>query len=331
MSSSTLTTIQAHLNLYGYSILTILGIIGSVCIVILFSRQHQNTCAIYLISSAIVNGLYLIFFGLIQIFPFYYGSETIFASAFCKIYPYILNVLGQIARTTVVLACVDRFLITNERATFRAFSTLKRAKWFIFFSIIFWLVFDIHIPIMRTIINGHCVLFGIYSIIYTFYAIIFVSAIPAIILCIFGYLTYRNLKLMRLRVQPIIDNRIHVNNSIRRQDRDLLIIVISEVLLFIIATILFPLILLEMMISRYVISNKSVQYSQIETFILNISYLLLFVNSAMPFYIYLMSSKSFRRDFKQLIINAYRKLRRQPTILPVATIHQSSAQRETRV
>jgi hypothetical protein len=331
MSSSTLTTIQTELNLYGYPILMILGNIGNVFILIIFSRQRQNPCAIYLMSSSIVNSVYLISFGLVQIFSFYYGGETIFELAFCKIYGYILNVLGQIARTMVVLACVDRFMITNERATFRAFSTLKRAKWFIFFSIIFWFLFDIHIPIMRTIINGQCVLFGIYTTIYTLYAIIFVSAIPIIILCIFGYLTYHNMRQIRLRVQPIIHNRIHANNSIRRQDRNFLIIVISEVLLFIIATIPFPLILLEMMISRYIISNKSVQYSQIESFILSIAYLLLFANSAMPFYIYLISSKSFRQDFKQLIRNAYRKLRGQPTILTVARIHQTLAQRETRV
>jgi hypothetical protein len=231
----------------------------------------------------------------------------------------------------VAFACVDRFMITNERANFRAFSTLKRAKWFIFFSIIFWLIFDIHIPIMRTVINGQCVLFGIYSIIYTFYAIIFVSAIPIIILCIFGYLTYRNVRQAQLRVQPIINNRIQANNSIRRQDRDLLIIVISEVLLFIIATMPFPLILLETVISKYTISNKSVQYSQIEGFILTIAYLLLFANSAMPFYIYLISSKSFRRDFKQLIINASRKLRREPAISTVTRTHQTLTQADSRV
>jgi hypothetical protein len=331
MSSPSLATIQTQLNFYGCSILMILGIIGSVFIVIIFSRQRQNPCAIYLMSTGIANGLYLISFGLIQLFPLYYGSGTIFVSVCCKIFGYTLNVLGHIARTTLVLACVDRFLITNERATFRAFSTLKRAKWFIFFSIIFWLIFDIHILIMHTIVNGRCVAFGIYSIIYTFYAIIFVSAIPSITLCIFGYLTYRNMRLVQLRVQPVIDNRIHANNTIRRQDRDLLIIVISEVLLFIIATLPYPLILLETTISGYIISNKSVQYSQIETFILIIAYLLLFANSAMPFYIYLMTSKSFRRDFKQLIINSSRKLRRQPTNATVTIIHKPSAQRETRV
>jgi hypothetical protein len=86
-----------------------------------------------------------------------------------------------------------------------------------------------------------------------------------------------------------------------------------------------------MTISRYVVSNKSVRYLQIEGFIFSIAIFLLFVNSAIPFYIYLVSSKSFRRDFKQLIINGYRKLRRKPTILPVLRTNQALTQRETRV
>jgi hypothetical protein len=329
MSSPTLTTIQTRLNLYGYPILMILGIIGNVFIVLIFSRQHRNPCAIYLMSSAIVNSVYIICFALVQIFPYYYGNETMLDLVVCKLYGYILNDLGQIARTIIVLACLDRFIITNERATFRAFSTPKRAKWLILLSILFWLIFIIFIPIMQTIINGQCVPTGIYSIIYTLYAIILVSAIPTIILCIFGYLTYRNMRHIHIRVQPIMHNRIDANNSIRRQDRDLLIIVISEVLLFLIATIPFPLILLEMLISGYTVSNKSFQYLQIEGFIVNIAYLLLVANSAMPFYIYLISSKSFRRDFKTLFISAYGKLRRQPTIVTASAIHRTLAQRET--
>jgi hypothetical protein len=307
------------------------GIIGNAFIVIIFSRQHRNPCAIYLMSSAIVNSVYIICFALVQIIPYYYGNGIMLGLVVCKLRAYILNDLGQIARTMIILACLDRFLRTNERATFQAFSTPKRAKWLILSSIVFWLVLNVYIPIMETIINEQCGLPGIYSVIYTFYAIILVSAIPTIILCIFGYLTYRNMRHMHLRVQPITHNRIDANNPIRRQDRYLLIIVISEVLLFLIATIPFPLILLEEMISGYIISSKSAKYSQIEGFILTIAYLLLVANSAIPFYIYLISSKSFRRDFKQLFISAYRKLRRQVTILTVFRIHQRLAQRETGV
>jgi len=95
--------------------------------------------------------------------------------------------------------------------------------------------------------------------------------------------------------------------SIQRRDRDLLIIVIAEVFVYIITITSYPSILLEMMIR---------QYSQIENLLPTIAILLLFISFATPFYIYLISSKSFRRDFRKLIINMYRKLRRQP-IIPV--------------
>jgi hypothetical protein len=231
----------------------------------------------------------------------------------------------------IILACIDRFLITNHRATWRAFSTPKRAKWLCFFSVIFWFLIDMHISIMQTIINGQCVRVGIYRTIYAVYSIILVGSLPTIIMGIFGYLTYRNMKQIRVRAHPIGHHRIVVNHSIRRLDRDLLIIVICEVLVYVITASPFPLILLEMTISRYVVSNKSVRYLQIEGFIFSIAIFLLFVNSAIPFYIYLVSSKSFRRDFKQLIINGYRKLRRKPTILPVLRTNQALTQRETRV
>jgi hypothetical protein len=278
-----------------------------------------------------MNDLYLTFNSFVEIFPFYYADQTIRAFALCKIRFYFSNVLGQIAKTMIVLACIDRFIITNNRATFRAFSTPKRAKLFICISIIFWLVFASHIAIMTTILNKQCGTFGIYSTIYTIYSIIFVGLIPPIILSVIGYLTYRNMRQTHIRVQPFVNNRNYGNISIRRRDRELLIIVFSEVFVYVVTTTSYPLILLEMMISRYVISNKCIQYSQIESFIFTISFLLLFVNNAAPFYIYLISSKSFRQDFKQLIINFYRKLRNQPPIPIVPRTHIILGRRDTRV
>jgi hypothetical protein len=136
---------------------------------------------------------------------------------------------------------------------------------------------------------------------------------------------------MQKRVQPVVQNTIIVNNNIHRRDQDLLIIVIAEVVTYVFTIALFPLIQLEMMISEYIMPNKSFQYLQIEIFILNIAYFLLSVNSAVPFYVYLISSKSFRRDFKQLIINSYRKLRRQQPVQIVPGADQTFAQQNTGV
>jgi hypothetical protein len=331
MSTSILVPIENQLIHYGYPICLILGTIGNFLIVILFSRRRDNACSIYLLTSAIMNDLYLTFNSFVEIFPFYYVDETPRAFALCKIRFYISNVLGQLAKTMIVLACIDRFLITDNRANFRALSTPKRAKGLILISILFWPLFASHIAIMTTIINKKCGTFNIYSTIYTIYSIIFVGLIPPILLGIFGYFTYRHMKYIHVRIQPIVIHKVNYI-PIQRRDRELLTIVISEVFVYILTTTFYPLILLEMMISRYILSNKSVQYSQIEHFLFTISFLLLFVNNAVPFYIYFLSSKSFRRDLKELLINYYRKLTNQsPITIVCRTDHTLMIRRHTHI
>jgi hypothetical protein len=309
----------------------ILGNIGNIFIVIIFSQQRQSACAIYLICAAVMNTVYLTFDGIASIFILYYPDRTTSVILFCKIYKYILYAVGQVPKTLLTLACIDRFLITSRRASFRAFSTPKRAKYFIFFSCIFWSLFTIPVPVMITSVYGQCTTSGVYSIIYSIYSIVFVSLIPSITSAIFGYLTYRNVRQMQMRVQPVAQNTVNVNNNIHRRDRDLLIIVIAEVFVYIITTALFPLIQLEMFISQQVLSNKSFQYLQIEIFILNIALFLLLVNTAAPFYTYLISSKSFRRDFQQIIINTYWKFTRQTPGEGVSRTDRTVTQQETRV
>jgi hypothetical protein len=327
-----LSTLLIIFTLYGNPICMILGNIGNAFIVIIFSRQRQSACAIYLIASAVVNTIYLTFGCITAIFTFYDPSGTTGTIVFCKIYTFTLNFVGQIPKTLIVLTCIDRFLITSNRASFRAFSTPKRAKYMIFFTCLLWAIFLIHVPIMNTVINGQCTTSDVYTTIYSVYSLLFVGLVPTIASAIFGYLSYRNMRQMRIRIQPVVQNANNANISIQRRDQDLLIIVIAEVVTYVVTTALFPLIQLEMMISQYAIPNKSFQYSQIEYSILTIAYFLLTVNSGASFYTYLISSKSFRRDFKQLIINIYRKLTRQVPV-EIATIRadQTLTQRETRV
>jgi hypothetical protein len=278
-----------------------------------------------------MNIVYLTYDGIATIFMFYYPNEITLLLTFCKLYKYILYIFGQEGKTMLVFACIDRFLITSDRASFRAFSTPKRAKYLIVFSFIFWLLSTIHVPIMVTVVHGQCTTSGVYSIIYSIYTIIFVSLIPSITSAVFGYLTYLNMRQMRNRVQPIGQNTTNTHVSTQRRDRDLLIIVIAEVLVYVITTALFPLILLEMLITEYTMPNKSFQYLQIEIFIVNIAVFLLFINCAAPFYTYFISSKSFRRDFKKLIMNSYWKLTRQTPVEIVARGDQTLTQGKTRL
>ncbi|CAF1476172.1 unnamed protein product [Adineta steineri] len=106
------------------SILTILGDIGNIFIVIIFLRHRQNGCAIYLISAAILNSVYITFNRFVQYFPFYYSDETLRAFILCKIRLYLPSIIGQLAKTMIVCACIDHFMITTNRVTVRAFKSL---------------------------------------------------------------------------------------------------------------------------------------------------------------------------------------------------------------
>ena len=312
MSAFTLINIQNQMNYYGYIVVMILGCIGNVLILIIFNRQRQNVCSIYLINSAVVHSLYLINNFFFKIFVLSYADESVGALIFCKFSTFIPGYLGQVGKTILIWACIDRFLITSGQVNFRALSTSKRAKYLIIFTYIFWLVAASHPLIFATINNGQCTRVGIYATFFTFYAILFVGLIPSIILTIFAGLTYRNIKHIRSRIEPTVRGDGHTNHSIQRRDRDLLILVIAEVIMYVITIAPFPAVLLETMISQYILETKSFYYFIAETFALNVSFYLMYIFCAIPFYVYMVASASFRRDCSQLIVFGYRKLMRRP-------------------
>ncbi|CAF1200613.1 unnamed protein product [Adineta steineri] len=317
MTSPTLTAIQTQLNFYVNPTVAILGGIGNMFVTIIFTRQHQNACSLYLVIAAIFNTFYLGFNRVLQYFPFYYLDGTVRAFFLCKLRGYLPTVLGQVAKTMIVFACIDRYMITSNRATFRGLSTSKRAKYLIAFSVIFWALVSSHIAIEQTILNGQCSQFGTYATIYSIFTIIAIGSIPPIMMGICGYLTYRNMRHLRVRIQPTVNNINEGHVHIRQRDRDLLIIVIYEIFIYVLTASLYPLILVETIITNNTIARKSALHSQVESFLLFLSFLLLSVNSAAACYIYLVLSKSFRRDFKQIFIYIYRKLTRQTEVVTV--------------
>ena len=320
MSSAALTAIQTQINVYGYPILLIFGTIGNILIVILFKKYHQNACAIYILSAAIANGIYVTVIAFFQIFPFYYEDESTRAFILCKFRYYITNTIGQITRTMLILSCIDRYLITSNRPSFRTLSTPKRAVWAIIISIIIWPILASHIAIMNTIEKGKCNSYGVYTTVYSLYVIVFICTLPPIVLGIFGYLTYSHMRQLHLRIQPSTQDRtINTSVRIRRQDRDLLVIVLAEIVVYVITNLPYALIFVEILISQYAVPNKSALYSQIESFIRIVSTILLLINNSAPFYIFLVTSKSFRRDFQQLTINSYRMLTGKPPNQIVST------------
>ena len=115
--------------------------------------------------------------------------------------------LDKLAKTMIVLACIDRFLVTSDRATFRAFSTPKRAK---YLSLFCW-CFLVSSVYSYSSNGNNCLVGNVVRLVFiqqflTIYVILTVGLIPPVISGVFGYLTYRNMRQIHVRVQPVMQN-----------------------------------------------------------------------------------------------------------------------------
>ena len=331
MSVDTMIAVENVINSYGYIVVLVLGSMGNLLVFILFIRQRPNASVVYIINSATANLLYLLTYYALKVLLDANNDESIVSLLVCKLSSYIPNVLGPVARTILTLACIDRYMITSRRFALRALSTPKRSKYLVFFTYIFWMIGASHCLPAFIVYNGQCGPLIGYTRIYTLYALLTVGLIPLTVVGIFVCLVCRNMRTLHRRIQPINEGNGHRNHILQRRDRDLLVLIIAEVIVYIITSALFPILLLELTISGYVMPIKSAYHRRTEFFIRNVSFFLLYIYSAGPFYIYITSSAAFRQDFRKLVVMSYRRLRRQPLDHPTIRLNQTRMRRETRV
>ncbi|CAF2081706.1 unnamed protein product [Rotaria magnacalcarata] len=122
---------------------------------------------------------------------------------------------------------------------------------------------------------------------------------PSILMTIFGYLAYRQVKQLGTRIRPSRNNQNRF--IVRRSDRELLLIIFTQVFIYVISTMLYFAITLEILITYSSNINKSIERIQIESFIMSFTLFLIHMNHAANFYIYVLVSNGFRHDFKKLI------------------------------
>ncbi|CAF0842444.1 unnamed protein product [Adineta ricciae] len=226
-------------------------------------------------------------------FPLFYALNHIDIQVqsvfFCKIRLYIVHVLGLVLRYVVVLACIDRFVITRANIRVRSLSSIRMAVGSTMVMIVLCFLIAMHLPILTNIRNGVCGMIGLYKVIYSFYQIIVVGLLPPILMIIFSALTIQNLW------------RQHASRlSARRRDRNLMRMLIAEVTVDIVISIPYS----ANLIHGAVVNNsagKSTKQIEIETFITFFTQFLIYITSVVPFYLFLCASKPFQREFLLLI------------------------------
>jgi hypothetical protein len=154
--------------------------------------------------------------------------------------------------------------------------------------------------------GGVCGMFGFYKFFYPIYQCILVGILPPVLMSVFGYLTARSLR-----------QRHAANEHIRRKDNDLMRMLIAEIMINIFTSIPFSANLLYGTVTFNVV-GKSAQRVEIEAFANFVSQFMIHMLSVAPFYLFLISSKTFRREFTQIIVGWwYKYILRRARVAPI--------------
>ncbi|UJR18886.1 hypothetical protein I4U23_022014 [Adineta vaga] len=294
MSTTIFPLIQQIITQYFMSTIFIMGLIGNIFCCILFFKQFSTRLAssIYFFTLSLFANMYLIW----STIPIFYALNNadlqIISLIYCKMRLYLSHVFGLYTRYLIVFACIDLYLFTHINIRIRSFSSMKIAFCLIIFMCIFGLIIGSHILIFLDIRANICGLFDFYKFFYPIYQFITIVVLSSILMSIFGFLAVRNLRQRQIGLERI-----------KRKDRDLIRMLIAEILINIIASIPFAANLLYNAATSSTI-NKTIERIQIDAF-LNFFSQFLFIS---PFYLFIIVSKSFRREFIQLI---HKYIRRQ--------------------
>jgi hypothetical protein len=310
-STVSLAYIQQCLTRYGMTTYLIFGNVGLLCNIAFFSRRayRQTSASLYILVMSLCA-----FIGLnISVIPIIYGLDhtdplTIF-SAFCQLQRYFRHTFNQIMRTFVVLTCADHCAATSQYARIRSFSQFKVAIRVIPFVFIFWFVIGFFPTMLGSLLSGTCsTSTGLYAILNPAYFSVVVGIIPLLCMITLAVLLYKNFRKLRTRVQPVTQlNSVITNMNIptkqllHKRDRDMLRMLLIEITCHIMTTIPITIMLIYSSITRT--ATKSSDQRLIESFVSYVTNsFVYYMNNCFSFWVYISASRTFRLEFKNLII-----------------------------
>ena len=297
----------------------IFGILGNVLNVFILSKRsvRSNTCVIIFISSS-VTGILAVLSGLTARILSNWGldlSSTI--PWICKARGFVLFVSRSVTFWLLMLATIDRWLVSSSRVPRRQLSSKKNVYRSICILIFISLILHSQIlycyeanlqntPLKCYYPNRFCRLYNdlIFSI-----AIILV---PLILMITFGLMTISNIRSTQNRVEPTSVRTIPTHSRdlheyrrrrLKKLDRHLCSMLLIQVIIFAVST--FPLMIQRFYATFTIDLTRSALRSVIEDFIYQISLILFYLPMGMSFYLNILSGGSlFRkqmRTFQQLL------------------------------
>jgi hypothetical protein len=293
-TAKTIYMVSQWLN-YAFAIpLMILGMVGSILIILIFIKQHSfwyHPTTIYLLAGAVMTAIHLpsVYLQSVLVDGFGFGVYNTNKTA-CHIFLYLLYVTTVSAISFPCWAAFDQYAGTCRHAAFRhRWSSIRVARLAIVGTVIFWAIIYLPVIFVSDIVNGLCMLKdGLYTKLNNYVLTPFVYiVVPVIVIDIFTQGTIRHLRSSR-----ILRRHSRLTKQIRRM-------LIPQLTILAISGLPYGL------ESIYLESTRNVKKDPfriaVEVLVLQILRLFYHVNFVSTFYIYLYMSSEIRKIVKQLM------------------------------
>jgi hypothetical protein len=320
-----LNNVSLQLNRSFAVFIFLFGVVGNLFNMLVLSQRtlRSNPCAWLFLVSSIAYCINIVSSLIPRLLSTWNADIESTNQVLCKLRVFIFYDSITVASWLIVLATVDRWLLSNTDVNRRQKSTLKKAQRGLICVVILSTLIETeqlycyeanlrNTPLKCYTKSATCSIVSDLS-----YALITIL-LPLLFMIVFGLMTIYNVHQVQSRVHPIgtiTNGRVsHEPASIsmgyrsqrKKTDRQLLIMLFVQVL--IILTLTLPIALSKFYTTITSHTPKSALRSTIESFLFN--FFLIFANiaSGMPFYIYTLSGGSV---FRKAVLSSIKMLTRK--------------------
>jgi hypothetical protein len=281
----------------------VLGNVGNFLSIWIFSQKswRKNVCVFYFTIYIILNTCYINSTTLASIFNNGYNISVQNSSVvLCKIYIYVAFLFAALSPTVLILASIDRLLISSQNIDTRLYSSKRLAYFSISISTVFWIVFNIHVLIKANIQQFTPSVFICYydlSEVYlnfVFYFLFVIQIVFGVTMLILSVLSFKNVRLIR----TVPREERNPIRSMKKKDFQLLRCLFVQGFVYITSA---------MLINTYYVYEAATR-NQTQTpleqaignFLDNFFTFLYNIQYCTSFYIFVAISKAFRHELKRM-------------------------------
>ena len=306
---------QQNLFKYAGPILIAIGTISCLLNLLVFTQNtlRKNPCTICLIAVNIVNlaSFYLTPLSLV-LSSGYNIDPSANSLQLCRFRFYIGFALAVWESSCLILASIDRTLVTSPNATTRKRSTRRLAITSIICTGLFWAIFHIHTWIYVQMVQygpDYFVCYyqpGAYTTFITYYSLLLNGIIPPLFMFIFGCWTVRNIRQVRHATRHsgsthsviVVIGRPQIVQS---KDQQLIRMLLVEIGTFILCKSPVTIFYIYQEVTKY--NEKSTEQQMTEQYVLSVTYFVYFIENAVSCYMNIVVSKTFRAELKRIFLN----------------------------